>query len=86
MNVIAIHGDIERAHGDFLRLDSGHDLGESTGEEHSAGRDAKENEPGATALRLDNFVTNTGQRPVDVGLGEDDTRHVTAPFRLTGRF
>jgi hypothetical protein len=86
LDVVSVHRHIERSDLNVLRFNSRDDVGKTLGEEHAARGDAEEYKASSPTLRFDDFMTNTSQGPVDIGLGEDDTRHNTLPFRLTGRF
>ncbi len=72
--VVAVHGDVERADrdlalGDLLQL-----VGEPPGEEDAAGRDAEEHHVVGALGAFDDLVGDAGQDPGDVGTLENGPR------------
>ena len=65
---------------DLLRFDFSDQTGEPLREVNSTGGYPHKQQVVSAALRFDDFVRDALERPIDVGLGEDGTRHSLHPF------
>src|SRR5439155_7140685 len=60
--IVAVQGDVERAGRDVVIVDVLHRAGQPAGERHAARADADQRELLDTAIALDDFVRDPGQR------------------------
>ena len=65
--VVAVHGDVERADRDLAAGDLFELVGQPAGEEDAAGRDAEEHHVVGALGAFDDLVGDAGQHPRDVG-------------------
>ena len=73
--VIAVHRDVERAHGDHPVLDGAHAFRQPTRQPHTAGGNAEEQDVGATVGTFEDFVRDAGERAAHIGCVEHLARH-----------
>ena len=64
--VVAVHGDVERARRDRAALDLFEALGQPAGERHPPGRDAEQDDVVGAVGPLQDLVRDPGQRPPDL--------------------
>ena len=65
--VIAVHGDVERAGRHRVAFDLRHPLGQPGGQRNAPGGDAEQDHAGRAVGALQDLVRDPGQRPADLG-------------------
>jgi hypothetical protein len=86
VQVVAVHGHVERAGRDVGCRDAADDRGEALGEHDAAGGDAEEDEPFGSAIGFEDLVGDASDRPIDVSLLQHGAHsHADSLLRLTGR-
>jgi hypothetical protein len=69
--IVAVLGDVERAHRDLFVLDVLEPLGQAAGQCHAAGGDSEEHHVAGALGAFHDLVGDPGDDPVDVGCLED---------------